>query len=262
MFDFVIAASRPKHLLNGKVFCGSCGGAIGNIGKDYLACTSSQRQGTCLNRKSIKRSTVDAMVTDGLRHELMDPVMFRAFADAFTDECDRGAIEAERGKGSRLGELVKVRQKLDKLVEAVANGLKSSTIQIKLTELERQEAALVSETSEIEAPAKRMPPDLAELYRAEIWRRAEAPEPSRFAEDRELLRCLIDRVTLMPEPASGGLSLELTGDISAIIGLALNANSGRKPRFSAADQALFACSVNVVAGTENHRQLTPIRVNC
>ncbi len=81
------------------------------------------------------------MVIDGLRHRLMDPEMFRELAEAFTTECRRGEVEKERGKGGRQCELAAIRLKLDKLVDAVANGLKSTTIQSKLADLERQEEA-------------------------------------------------------------------------------------------------------------------------
>ena len=76
-----------------------------------------------------------------------------------------------------------------------------------------------------------------------------------------MVRSLVGRVTVTPEPG-GDLVVALEGDIVAVIGLGQNAKSGRKPKLSAADHASFACSVKVVAGTRNHRQLTPIRVTC
>ncbi len=52
----------------------------------------------------------------------------------------------------------------------------------------------------------------------------------------------------MPATDQSGLSIELEGDIVAMIGLGLNAEDGRKRMFSAADHALFCCSVKMVAG--------------
>ena len=240
---------RPKHLLTGKMFCGCCGGTLGNVGKDYLACTASQRQGTCLNRKSIKRSVVEGMVTDGLCNRLMDPEMFQEFAEAFAMECRRGEAEKARGKGGRERELAAIRLKLDKLVDAVANGLKSTTIQSKLADLERQEEALRQEIESVAVPAERLPPNLAELYRAEMARLREAPEASEHAEDLGMIRGLVDRVTVMPATEIAGLSIELEGDIVAMLGMALNTGNGRKREFSAVDHASFVGSVKVDAGT-------------
>ncbi len=240
---------RPKHLLTGKVFCGSCGGTLGNTGKDYLACTASQRKGTCSNRRSVKRPTIEKMVTDGLRHQLMDAVMFREFAEAFSAECDRGAVEDERGKGGKARELVQVRLKLDKLVDAIANGLKSTTLQSKLAELESHAAALEQEIDAAAAPPARLAPNLAELYQAEIERLGAGQEVTDPGEDRDLIRSLIDRVTVLPATGTTDLSIELGGDIVAMIGLAQNAERGRKTVLSAAERANFVRSVKVVAGT-------------
>lgn len=66
----------------------------------------------------------------------------------------------------------------------------------------------------------------------------------------------------MPTTETVGLSIEREGDIVAMIGMALNAESGRKRVFSAADNASFACSVKVVAEKRKHRELSPIRIAC
>jgi len=109
--------------------------------------------------------------------------MFREFAEAFSAERDRGATESERGKDGKLRELAQVRSNLDKLVDAIANGLKSTTIQAKLTALEEQEAALQSEVETTVMPAVRIAPDLAELCRAEIQCLGERPGSDESGED-------------------------------------------------------------------------------
>ena len=239
---------RPKHLLTGKVFCGSCGGTLGNTGKDYLACTAAQKMGTCSNRKSVKRPAIEKLVTDGLRHHLMDPLMFSEFAEAFSAECDRSAAEGERGKGGKARELAQVRSKIGKLVDAVADGLNSTSVQGKLAALEEQEAALQQEVEAVTTPAVRLAPDLASLYRAELERLGESADADEPSANRELIRGLVDRVTVTPAPG-GDLIVALEGDIVAMIGLAQNAESGRKRAPSAIDRAIFVRSVKVVAGT-------------
>ena len=90
-------------------------------------------------------------------------------------------------------------------------------------------------------------PDLAELYRREVARLGDSPTADEAGEDRALIRGLVERVTVTPGIGSD-YSVELEGDIIAMIGLGQSAESGRKPKFSAADHASFACSVKVVAG--------------
>ena len=52
---------RPQHLLTGRAVCGVCGGPAAPIGKDYIACSTARRQGTCTNRASIRRSEIETM---------------------------------------------------------------------------------------------------------------------------------------------------------------------------------------------------------
>ena len=47
---------RAQHLLSGLVHCGGCGSRFGAVGRDYLACSAARGQGTCANRKSVRRS--------------------------------------------------------------------------------------------------------------------------------------------------------------------------------------------------------------
>ena len=41
---------RAQHLLTGLIYCGSCGGRMASVGRDYLACSAARGQGTCSNR--------------------------------------------------------------------------------------------------------------------------------------------------------------------------------------------------------------------
>ena len=57
---------RAHHLLTSKVFCGCCDGAMTNIGRDYLACSSARRQGTVHNAQGIRRNVLEKLILDGL----------------------------------------------------------------------------------------------------------------------------------------------------------------------------------------------------
>ena len=46
---------RPRHLLTGLARCGVCGKPLAAVGRDYLACGAARRQGTCDNRRAIRR---------------------------------------------------------------------------------------------------------------------------------------------------------------------------------------------------------------
>ncbi len=94
----------------------------------------------------------------------------------------------------------------------------------------------------------RLAPDLASLYRAEVERLGESADAGEPDADRELIRGLVDRVTVTAGSDTKNLSVELEGDIVAMLNLAQNAESGRKRELSAVDRASFVRSVKVVAG--------------
>jgi hypothetical protein len=47
---------RAQHLLTGLVYCGGCGSRLASVGRDYLACSAARGQGTCTNRKGVRRA--------------------------------------------------------------------------------------------------------------------------------------------------------------------------------------------------------------
>jgi hypothetical protein len=42
-------------------------------GKDYLTCAAARRQGTCSNKRSMRRPVLEAVILDGLKDRLMAP---------------------------------------------------------------------------------------------------------------------------------------------------------------------------------------------
>jgi site-specific DNA recombinase len=56
---------RPQHLLTGLVHCGSCGGRMASIERDYLGCSAARRQGTCAHRRSIRRGPLEELIPGG-----------------------------------------------------------------------------------------------------------------------------------------------------------------------------------------------------
>src|SRR6185437_11909501 len=63
---------RSSYILTGKVFCASCGGALSNIGRDYLACAAARRQEVCTNRRGLRRQALEDLVLDAMRTRLME----------------------------------------------------------------------------------------------------------------------------------------------------------------------------------------------
>jgi site-specific DNA recombinase len=231
---------RAQHLLTGLVYCGSCGGRMASVGRDYLACSAARGRGTCTNRASIRRGPLEELILEGLRHNLMTGKQVEAFIAAFHAELNTQRAARTAGRAGQERELADVRRKLDGLIDAIAEGMRAPGLQQRLDELEARRAALEQALSEEAPPPVRMHPNLAQAYREKVEKLQEAlAKPEDRDEAIEMLRRLIERVVV--RPAEEGLQIELVGEIVRMIELGLD---GKK----AALDARTACSVKVVAG--------------
>ena len=238
---------RAQHLLTGKVFCASCGGAFGTVGKDYLACNAARRQGTCSNRAGIRHSVLDDLILNALRTQLMQPDDVAFFVEEFTREWNRRQAEASASIAQRKRELEGVERKIGNLIDAIADGIRQPGLQQRLDELERRRQQLVREMSDSTQPAPALHPNLAEVYRQKVTNLSAAlSDPTEGALARESLRDLIDRVVLHPSGEGSGLDVELVGAVASLVTL----SSGLPARGANQRGAdLFQSSVMVVAGT-------------
>ena len=80
---------RPSYLLSGLVKCGCCGGGYAMISAEMLGCSKARNNGTCNNRKNIRRDKLEHRVLNGLKCQLMHPDLFKVFCDEFTKEMNR-----------------------------------------------------------------------------------------------------------------------------------------------------------------------------
>ena len=231
---------RAQHLLTGLVYCGSCGSRLASVGRDYLACSAARGQGTCSNRKSIRRGPLEELILEGLRQRLMAPNMVEEFVAAFHEEVNRARREATAARAGKERELAEVTRKLDKLIEALIEGYRTAGLQQRLEDLEARKAALEQELAADPPPPVRLHPNLAQVYRAKVERLREAlADPGLRDEALGILRGLIERVVV--HPGEEGPQVEIVGEIVKMVELGLDAKQAALPKEA-------ACSVKVVAG--------------
>jgi site-specific DNA recombinase len=201
---------RAQHLLTGLVYCGSCGGRMASVGRDYLACSAARGRGTCTNRQSIRRGPLEELILEGLRHNLMTGKEVEAFIAAFHAELNAQRAARTAGRAGQERELADVRRKLDGLIDAIAEGMRAPGLQQRLVELEARRAALEQALSEEAPPPVRMHPNLAQAYREKVEKLQEAlAKPEDRDEAIEMLRRLIERVVV--RPAEEGLQIAAGG---------------------------------------------------
>jgi len=235
---------RPRHLLTGLACCGVCGKPLAAVGRDYLACGAARRQGVCGNRRGIRREVLEAIILDALRSRLMRPDLVAEFAEAYQQEVNRQRAGADATRERMARELAQVERKLAGLIDAIANGLRSPALQETLDDLEQRRAELADRLTTTSASLPRLHPNLAEVYRRKVTELgALLRDPHSGAEALDILRSLVDRVTLTP--ADDHFEIELEGALAGMLALAHNGNAG--PGGVAVSDA-FRRSVKVVAG--------------
>jgi site-specific DNA recombinase len=211
---------RPRYLLSGLLKCGCCGGGYSIISAKLLGCSTARNKGTCSNRLNIRRDTLERIVLDALRENLMDPILFEAFAAAFNDEVKRtrGDDAARRQELDR--KLASTNQKIGRLVRAITDGIDAASVREELTTLERLKDSLLVELA---APAKDdkplIHPKLAEVYRERV-RHLEMllTDDQLGPEAVEAIRSLVSEIVLTPN--AGVLEITLNGNLVEMLRLA------------------------------------------
>ena len=235
---------RPKYLFSGLVRCGACDGGASMISATHLGCSAARNKGeaACTNRRTIKRTMVEAEVLGALRTRLMAPDIYRSFVAGFTQEWNKeqGARDAEQ-TGKR-DELKRVNRKIGNLVDAIAENGSSAALQTRLKEQEGRKLALEGELAVAEAPAPRLMPNLAELYRAKVESLQDALEADDADAARARIRSLVEEIRLVPAPTdpNAPLTIEVRGQLAAMLAL----GSGEDDKASEA----FASQLKMVAG--------------
>ncbi len=230
---------RGPYLLSGKLFCGACGGSVSNQGGSYLACSNARKLKICSHTRSYKRDEMEEAVLELLRERLMQPDAVQEFVAAYTEGVngDRKSDEAARKRKQKV--LAETERQLTGLYAAIADGLRTPGLLQQLQDLEAKKADLASE---LETPAPspvRLHPKLPELYRAKVAELAGSlRDPEIRTRALDILRGLIERIVVRPSGKGEGVTIELEGALTAMLGAA------QPGALSDAD----ASSMKVVAG--------------
>jgi site-specific DNA recombinase len=233
-------ARRPAYLLSNLIKCGICGGGFSKVSEHHYGCSNARNSGTCKNRLTIRRDVLEASVLSGLKSHLMQPELIKEFAAEYHREINRRNATREGAYAQQQEEVTRVERQIRAVIEAIKEGLRTSSMKDELLALEARKSALTAEVKQAPAPTPRLHPRLADLYREKVERLRESlnAENTR-AEAAEALRGLIEEIRLVPE--DGHLEIELTGDLAGI--LALTADS-KKPATAGRD----GLQVTLVAG--------------
>lgn len=130
-------------------------------------------------------------------------------------------------QSSCRAELDRVRQQIERLVDALVNGTPAAALADRLAKLEARRLSLETELAQCVALAPRLHPNLAEVHRQKIILLADALCDEASYEAREIARGLVERIVLVPE--GGRLRVEGRGELGTILRLASGAGQAKAP---------------------------------
>lgn len=100
-------------------------GGFSKISAEHFGCSTARNKGEtqCSNRLTLRHDRPEREVLEALKSRLMAPEIFRRFVDGFTAEWNRLQAEASAGQASRQQELERIDRQLNKLVNALVEGV-------------------------------------------------------------------------------------------------------------------------------------------
>ena len=213
-------AKRPNRLLSGLLECGACGGPMSIVSKDRYGCSARKEKGTCDNAKTIHARELEKRVMEGLKKSLLHPDAQKAAAKEFHQELIRRQNAAGSERLQLEKSIAEASRRIDRIVDAIADGLAGNAMKQKLIALEAQKKSDVASLAALgQSPVVALHPRSGELYAQLVGSLAEVvSDPSPDADEvRTILRKVIERILLTPAHDDGAYSVEIRGDLAALL---------------------------------------------
>ncbi len=128
------------------------------------------------------------------------------------------SAEASAGIDVRRRELKVVERKIENILEAIADGLKASGIQQKLSELEARRDELRAASAEASTAPPALHPNLAQTYAERVAELRRGIDAGKGQDVLEAARALIDKVIVTPgDDPDDPPGIELVGQLMAML---------------------------------------------
>ncbi len=178
----------------------------------------------------------------GLKDQLLHPDLIAEFAKAYQEEHNRLTALSSVDEAKTKRDLAQVIRQIDRIVDAIAEGMFHESMKAKMDDLEARKRDLEAELASAEPPAPVMlHPNLSEVYRDKVANLTRAlNDPATKAEATTIMRSLLESIRLMPN-ADGSLAIELIGELAGLLSLGVSQNEQSRP-------AAASCSRVLVAG--------------
>lgn len=223
---------RPKHLLSGLGVCDVCGGPFVKRTGENWGCARALNR-ACSNNRMISTRRYEQSVIDDLKAGLLAPDAAAAYAREYRLGMARAAAEADRDRQRLQRRLGEATRKVDRLLDAFANGGREFTeIRDMLGAARAEKESLARELASLDALPRvlELHPGLEDQYRREVedlHAALSAPESRLEAIPR--FRAMIARIIVRPHPTKArGVQLEVVRQMDEILSIATGAELKRK----------------------------------
>ncbi|MCR9196641.1 MAG: recombinase family protein, partial [Hyphomonas sp.] len=242
---------RPRYLFSGLMKCGECGGGIVNLNAERAGCANARNKGTCTNKRTMRRKTLEATILDGLKNHLMEPALFEVFCEEYTRHLNALRMEQNAGLEAAKAELAKIDREEEKLVDAICEGVPAAKVKGRMETLEARKGELEVLIADAHEEPVLIHPSMAKVYRNRVAQLTEAlTDDGRRAEAVDLIRGLVDGIVLSPAEIDGKktLAVDLHGHLAGILSLSAQTKKPLK------ESDFSVESTKMVAGACNHRK--------
>ena len=211
---------RPRFLLSGLVKCAECGSSYVKISQSHFGCAGARNKGTCGNRKGVRRDILEETVLSGLQHHLMTEEHLDLFCKEYTKEYNASRTTARAVHNQQIARLSRISQDLDRLVDALIDGVPADRVKTRMQALEAEkiklEAMMSAEPREVLTV---LHPAMSGLYKNSVMNLRQAlTGQDAQAEAMDLLRGLIDRIVVHPPNADAAeVLIDIEGDLAGIL---------------------------------------------
>ncbi len=213
---------RPRYLFSGLMKCGECGGGIVNLNAERAGCANARNKGTCTNKRTMRRDTLEATILDGLKNHLMEPALFEVFCEEYTRHLNALRMEQNASLEAAKAELAKIDREEEKLVDAICEGVPAAKVKGRMETLEARKGELEVLIADAHEEPVLIHPSMAKVYRNRVAQLTEAlTDDGRRAEAVDLIRGLVDGIVLSPAEIDGKktLAVDLHGHLAGILSL-------------------------------------------
>lgn len=238
---------RPKYLFSKLLKCGCCGGSISKISKQHYGCGAVRAKGTavCTNRRVIRQDDLEHTVLQVLQRHLMNPDLIEEFCKEYTNHVNRLRMEHNASLHAYKAELGRLDRQERNIVEAVMNGFATEAMKIQSHEIVARRKELVNLLSTQDEAPVLLHPNMAKRYQKEVNTLVEALQTKTHTHEAvELIRSLVEKIVLTPNPNKSGFLIDVYGDLAGILNISMS-KEAQKPQ-----QELDLKQIRMVVGLE------------